>query len=335
MPEFIYNGKTVSYHSFCDSGERWIIPLGKPKGEKLALYEFASKFGSPDLRGFSFSVLWMLYGDEPDGDKAYETLRMMESEGCEKSTFVVFDSEGAGIIRELYGLRPECIEKVFADEDTKDVLEALIKDMTGFPEVGYCTAQDPQNLFAAVSNSFFGRKMECPYCGSDMQMGYIYGPQTGETFWTTNPDLIKTAYGESEAVIPMRDTFRDYDSLRELFSGISPEVVPRGFLCRKCGKMVVDMSPALIHFKDRIYFEANGLPEDYAVHYEDEEEKEDAFSAVGDSLRRVFARKKGDSNADDNAKQMRQREKELEKKYGSGEDRPRKHGLFGRGPKVE
>ena len=331
MDQFKYDGQIIAYHSFNKDMDRCIIPLGKPGGKTVGLYEFASVFGAPDKRGFRFKVLWMEYGEESDYDKAAETLKMMEDAETEKSIFAVFDREGAGILSEINKLTPGSIETVYAAEDNVTDIRKQLEEIPGLPEIEYCYAPDPENLFVAIRNSLFGQKMNCPYCGEPMQMGYIYAPQSIQAYWTPNQDLIGDVgvIEEKDKILPMREDMRDYDSLGELLTGVSHEDVARGFLCRRCGKMVVDMSHVLIRIKDKTYFEANGLPADYqeADEVDDGSGLADSISALGGTLKNMFGRKKADSTEAKYAKKAR--------KQGYAEDdEPKRRGLFG-GPKVE
>lgn len=343
MPEFKYNGKTITYHSFSEDVDQCIIPLGAPKGKKLALYEFASHFGSPDSRGFRFKVLWMEYGDESVSDKAFETMQMMKASGCEKSNFLIFDREGAEIAAELYRQWPECIEKLFADDMARTGIKEAIKDTAGMPEIEYYGAPVLEDLIFAIKSSIFGKKMNCPYCGETMQMGYVYAFENIQAYWTMDPDLVGNGseFSPEGRVLPLRENFKGYGTFGELFRRTSPEDVSKGYLCRRCGKMVIDMSPVMIHFRDKAFFEANDLPEDLdeSIEIEKDSKIQDAFSVWGDTLKGVFARdKRGDDlGRPETADKIEREEKKLEKKLSS-EDGKKKRKLsnpFSRDPKVE
>jgi len=343
MPEFKYNGKTITYHSFSEDVERCIIPLGKPGGKRLSLYEFASRFGSLDSGGFRFKVLWMEYGDESVSDKALETIQMMKDSGCERSIFVLFDREGAETAAELYRQWPGCIEKLFADDRERNEIERAVKDADGMPDIEFYGAPVLEDLIFAIKSSIFGKKMNCPYCGETMQMGYVYAFENIQAYWTMDPDLVGNGseFSSEGRVLPLRENFKGYGTFGELFRRTSPEDVSKGYLCRRCGKMVIDMSPVMIHFRDKSFFEANDLPLDCEETFEDEQGSkiQDAFSVWGDALKGVFTRdkRKEDLGRPEAGIKIEREEKKLEKKLIS-EDGTKKRKLsnpFSRDPKVE
>ena len=342
MAEFVYNGKNIKYHLFNEDRNECIIPLGNPGGDRLALFDFAKVFGSPDEGGKRFKVAWMEYGEESDYDKACETIEMMKDSGTEKSNFALFGRDGANIISEIFRLFPNMVSKVYADEGLMDETEAILKGIEGFPKAEYCYSPDIKDLFTAIRNSLLGWAVRCPYCGRNMQLGFVYGLEPVQAFWTADSAYIGDGpeFDEGNAsILPLRDNFKGYDTWGELFTGIPASSVAKGHLCRRCGKMVIDMAPALIHFKDKLYIETNGMPEPAM----DEDDKagenkppRDAFAVWGNTFRSMF--KKGndeDPGRPDNADELAKRERELEKKYAKQNGEPKRRSFFGRGPKVE
>ena len=339
MGEFKYNEKMYTYHPMGLDMEQAIIPLGKPRGAKTALYDFASFFASPDSMGFRFKVMWLEYVDgEIAYDRAAETKIMTRVCGCHKSHFVVFDEEGAETFVEIQKNWPELIDRVFADEENGAAIRKKVAELPDDLEVEYVYAPNTEDVFIAVKSAIFGQKMDCPYCGNPMQMGYIYSPQHVEAKWTIDPDLVGDFGGFGEGkVLPLREDFTGYDGLGELIAGHSRKRVSRGFLCRHCGKMVVDMSHALIYFKDKVYFEANGLPEDYTEVPEEDENNVDSFTVWGESLRNMFGAKNRGKSLGRQPKDDPGAPAKPEKEYRGKRDdeEPKRRSIFGRGPKVE
>ncbi|MCR4709116.1 MAG: PF20097 family protein [Clostridiales bacterium] len=339
MGEFTYNEKMYSYHSMGLDMEDAIIPLGKPRGLKTALYEFTTYFANPDSKGFRFKVMWLEYEEgETAYDRAAETKIMTRLSGCHKSHFVVFDEEGAETLIEIHKNWPELIDRIFADEDKGAEISKVLAELPDDLKVEYLYAPDAENLFIAVKSAIFGKKMDCPFCGHPMQMGYIYAPQDREAQWTMDPDRIGNYNTTGDGkVLPMREDFTNYDSLGELLSRHPADSVSRGFLCRHCGKMIVDMSHALIYFKDKVYFEANGLPENYTEVAEEDENIVDSFTVWGESLRNMFGAKNKGKSLGRQPKDDPGAPAKPEKEYRGKRDdeEPKRRSIFGRGPKVE
>ncbi len=336
MAEFKYNDKLYTYHSMGMDSDRAIISLGKPRGEKTAQYNYMAYFSAPDNKGFKFKTMWMEYEkDEIAYDRAQETKIMADLCGADKSHFVIFDKEGAETLIEINKNWPELIDRVFADAEDANDIKPVFEKNSDPVNCEYIYGATPEEVFSNLKSTILGKKKDCPFCGHPMQMGYVYAPQTIEACWTPHAENIGEHDSfEKKDILPLRDDFKGYEKMREFLLGKDIENVSEGYLCRRCGKMIIDMAPVLIYYKDKMYLEANGLPDGYSEIPEDEQEKFlGGLTSVGNSVRNMIGgfgkhlQPKNDPGAP----------KKPEKEYHGerDDDEPKRRSIFGRGPKVE
>lgn len=69
--------------------------------------------------------------------------------------------------------------------------------------------------------------MNCPYCSSEMELGYLRGSRSYELIWTTDP--FKTT--------PLMLNGKDFPVCKA--NDVSK---PIAYHCKACGKIIVDVS---------------------------------------------------------------------------------------------
>ena len=180
--------------------------------------------------------------------------------------------------------------------------------------------------------------------GKPMDSGYIYGSQNSPAYWTEDDAMVGTTFefGPVDRVIQLRSSYGKR-KLSERLVGTSCEDYPRGYLCRSCGKMLIDMAPAMIYYKDEKYLEAH--PEDLSRVPAD---KEPGAMAKFSKYIRSFTNAFDDADPEDVRPAVRNVDGEIvrtdtnkvigkdhQKKKKYKEDEPKRRSFFGRGPKVE
>ncbi len=333
MGSFIYKDRLVYYHEFSeDVKNRKRIIILKSSGEfEYFKHNTASELGYYSSDGPAYNVMWMEYGMQEGKtvsngpvDTAAEIAGLIEHLGESVMDFIIGDEEGAEIFGAFNEQYPDLTGKVYVPEAVRECFENAVKDNYKKADTVFFYYDKPENFSLRLRAAVYGLDKECPFCGGVMEMGYLYGAQSQPAYWTENISLVGSTneFGLPEGVYPLRNRYSNKISLSEHLTGVSADDNARGYLCRKCGKMMLDMARMLVYYEDPVYLKENeGNIDPELARKSDKKE----------SVLKRYLSSLGKSPEREETKPAKQKAKKS--KYKG--DEPAHRGFFGRGPKVE
>ena len=337
MGEFLYNGKLLYYTDYNEGDDEALLLLKSP-GENSAIRNaVGSAFRRPDADGRGRRVIWIdflgqgLSKSSEDGqgvrtdpeERACQLKEVLERLFLEKTDFTIGDKEGAEIFCAFAASWPEMIGKTYVPEGLREALEnaASGHEELKIEGITYFSCSDVGEFGTRLRATVYGLDKECPFCGRTMEMGYIYGAQTSAAYWTADPTQVGTTFefGPVDKIFQLRSRYGKR-TLTEALTGPDINDYSRGYLCRSCGKMLIDMSPALVYYEDPIYLKANEGKIDPSLPRKSEKPEGVLKKYFGSLVR---------NHDGEEIKEPKQKVKS--KKYK--DDEPKRRGIFG--PKVE
>ena len=388
MGEYLYNDRLVYYsESLYGLNEPALILLKSPDKQSFIRHNTADAFKLEDAEGHARNVIWIdflgegrskgtdeseqSYRTDPS-DRAMQLKTMMGKMGLGpddqlRADVAVGDKAGAEVLREYERGWPGAVGKVYVPTYLKSEFDQVylngesdINSTEGHrSEVVFFECDGPESFHLKLRNEMYGITRKCPFCGETMDAGYIYGSQNSPAYWTEDDAMVGTTFefGPVDKVMQLRSSYGKR-KLSERLVGTSAEDYPRGYLCRSCGRMLIDMSPAMIYYKDEKYLKAHEGEIDPKL-LADSSKPEGGLSQLFRSVNKIFEKAgkvMDEVRPEDEDFEIKPAIKEMDGKTisvdrrceisGSGanklskknkyrDDEPKRRSFFGRGPKVE
>ena len=337
MGEFIYNGRLLHYTDYCEGDDEVLLLLKSPDENSSIRNAVGSAFRRPDENGNGRRVIWIDFlgqgmskiSEDDQGvrtdpeDRACQLKETLERLFLEKTDIAIGDKEGAEIFCAFAASWPEMVGKTYAPASLKEALESAASGREGLNIEGitYFSCSDVEEFGTRLRATVYGLDKKCPFCGGCMERGYIYGAQNSAAYWTADPTQVGTTFdfGPVDRIFQLRRRYGK-KSLSEALIGTDIDDYANGYLCRNCGKMLIDMTPALVYYEDPTYLKANAGKIDPSLPRKSEKHGG------------VFSKYFGSLMGNHDGEEVKEPEQKVKKKKHK-EDEPKRRGIFG--PKVE